>query len=363
MVVGGGIVGLATALYLARMGREVLVIDRGEPWGESSGSNAGTVVLFIIPPAVLPFTRRALSLWPSLGAEVGDQTLFRRSGGLCVAMTAEEDRALRAWARGQAGHGVAADILEGAALHRFAPWLGPEVLSAVHCAEDGFVSPLQAGPVLFGLARAAGVRVIPHTVVTGLAPDRGGWRVATAAGEVRCRDVAVAAGAWSGQVAALCGVGLRIFVDVNMLAATEPAPPVLDRVVTHIGGCLSLKQLENGTCLIGGGWQGIGSLRNGSRWVHGENLVQNLLFAARAVPALRGLRLARAWAGYEGVAADSLPLFGPLPGRPGIFVAACARGGFLHGPALGQILAELMVEGRCSLPIAAYDPARAARPV
>ncbi|MBT5412989.1 MAG: FAD-binding oxidoreductase [Rhodospirillaceae bacterium] len=361
VVIGGGIAGLSTALYLARAGRDVLVLDRGDPWGESSGANAGTVVLFVLPPAVLPMTFRALALWPALGAEAGGQSLFQRSGGLCIAMSPEEDRALRSWFETQKAHGVVADFLEGAALRDFAPWLGPGVSSAAHCAEDGFVSPLQAGPAMIGLVQDAGIRLLPHTPVTGIGPAGAGWRITTPTGELRCRDIAIAAGAWSGQVSALCGVGLRVFVDVNMLAATEPAPPVLDRVVTHIGGSLSLKQFDNGTCLIGGGWQGKGSLRAATRAVHGENLLQNLAFAARAVPALCDTRLTRAWAGYEGVAADSLPLFGPLPGRAGIFVAACARGGFLLGPALGYHLAELMTEGRCSLPIAAYGPARAAQ--
>jgi sarcosine oxidase subunit beta len=362
VVIGGGIAGVTTALYLARAGRDVLVIDRGEPWGQSSGANAGTVVLFIIPPAVLPLTFRTLVLWPSLGAEAGHPDLFRREGGLCVAMTGREDRALRAWLAVQEAQGVMGELVEGNALRARAPWLGREVRSAVHCAEDGYVSPLEAGPALIGLARAAGVRMLAGTAITAIAPSGSGWRVDTPAGSVRCRDIAITAGAWSGQVTALCGVGLRIFVDVNMLAATEPSPPVLDRVVTHIGGSLSLKQFDNGTCLIGGGWQGKGSLREATRAVHAGNLLQNLRFAARAVPALREAHLTRAWAGYEGVAADSLPLFGPLPGRPGIFMAACARGGFLLGPALGYHLAELMLEGRCSVPIAAFDPARAMRP-
>lgn len=363
MVIGGGIAGVSTALYLARAGREVLLIDRGDPWGESSGANAGTVVLFIIPPAVLPLTFRTLALWPSLGTAAGSGALFRRQGGLTLAMTAAEDRALRDWIAVQKRHGVEAELLEGAALRGCAPWLGPTVTSAVFCAEDGYVSPLEAGPALIGLARGGGVQMRAGTPATGIAPAGAGWRVETPAGSVRCRDIAITAGAWSSQVSALCGVGLRVFVDVNMLAATEPSPPFLDRVVTHIGGSLSLKQFDNGTSLIGGGWQGKGSLRDATRSVHGGNLLQNLGFAARAVPALRDLRLARAWAGYEGVAADSLPLFGALPGRPGIFISACARGGFLLGPALGYHLAELMVEGRCSVPIEAYDPARALRQV
>ena len=239
-------------------------------------------------------------------------------------------------------------------------WARP-VMSAALCAKDGYFSPLEAGPALIDLALAARVNMQADTPVTGIAPAGTGWCVETSVGSVRCRDIAITAGAWSGQVSAFCGVGLRIFVDVNMLAATEPFAPALDRVATHIGGSLSLKQFDNETCLIDGGWQGKGSLRDGTRSVDGGNLLQNLGFAAKTVPALRETRVTRAWAGYEGIAADSLPLFGALPNRPGIFISACARGGFLLSPALGCHLAELMVEGRCSVPIAAYDPVRALR--
>jgi glycine/D-amino acid oxidase-like deaminating enzyme len=129
--------------------------------------------------------------------------------------------------------------------------------------------------------------------------------------------------------------------------------------VTHIGGVLSLKQYPNGTCLIGGGWQGRGGPEDGGRReLHYENLLHNMRVAAEVVPALAELRVVRAWSGFEAVAPDALPVVGRLPGHEDAFVLAGARGGYSQGPALGRSLAGLMLEGRSSLPIERFEPAR-----
>jgi sarcosine oxidase, subunit beta len=92
--------------------------------------------------------------------------------------------------------------------------------------------------------------VVGHAGVEAIEPQNGrGFRVSTAAGALACRWLVIAAGAWTGEVAAMLGVSLRVLVDVNMLTVTEPAPPFLDRVVTHVRGVLSVKQHPDGTCL------------------------------------------------------------------------------------------------------------------
>ena len=156
----------------------------------------------------------------------------------------------------------------------------------------------------------------------------------------------------------MLGAKLPLYVDVNMLSVTEPAPPLIDRVVTHIGGVLSLKQHRNGTILIGGGWQGRGGFSPPRKEIDHERLMQNLKEAASVVPALRRLRLVRSWAGFEAVTADALPFLGRLPGHANAYVSAGARGGFHLGLAQGRLLAQLIREGRTDLPIEAFDPAR-----
>ena len=86
--------------------------------------------------------------------------------------------------------------------------------------------------------------------------------------------------------------------------------------MTHIGGVLSLKQYPNGTCMIGGGWQGRGGAwKAEAKELDYERLLHNLRTAAIVVPALAELRILRSWSGFEAVAADALPLLGRLPGH------------------------------------------------
>jgi glycine/D-amino acid oxidase-like deaminating enzyme len=360
VVVGAGISGLCCGLYLAAAGREVLVLDRGDPWGDASGVNAGTLSLQVKRPEVLDVTREALRLWAGFREAFGVDVGFGQPGGVRVATTPCEVERLRDSVRVQQGLALEVELLEGNEVRDRFPWLGPAVLAASLCDLDAYSSPLLAGPALVRACRGAGALVVGQAGVEAIeARAAGRFRVRTAAGALACRRLVIAAGAWTGEVAAMLGVALPVLVDVNMLSVTEPAPPFLPRIVTHIGGVLSLKQYPNGTCLIGGGWQGRGGPEDGGRReLHYENLLHNMRVAAEVVPALAELRVVRAWSGFEAVAPDALPVVGRLPGHEDAFVLAGARGGYSQGPALGRSLAGLMLEGRSSLPLQRFDPAR-----
>ena len=156
----------------------------------------------------------------------------------------------------------------------------------------------------------------------------------------------------------MIGYKLPICLDVNMVSVTEPAPPTIAKILTHARGILTLKQVDNGSCLIGGGWQGIGTLADDRKAVDYDQLVHNLRLATRVIPGLSQLNILRTWAGYEGVTPDSLPYLGRLPGYPDVFCAACARGGFTLAPLLGRLLGELIATGSTSRPITPFDPGR-----
>jgi sarcosine oxidase, subunit beta len=356
-VIGGGVTGLSTALFLARGGAEVTVIERAEPWSEASGANAGTLSLQVKIIPVLALARYALDLWESLRG-MGIETGFVRPGGLRVATSEAQLGELRRYAQRQANAGVKTAWLEGPALREFAPWLGASVLAASFCCEDGFTSPLLTGPSLAEAVRRAGARILSGSPVTSIERQGAGYRLVLPSGELLCRKLVLSAGPWTAELGGMLGAKLPLYVDVNMLSVTEPAPPLIDRVVTHIGGVLSLKQHRNGTILIGGGWQGRGGFSPPRKEIDHERLLQNLKEAATVVPALRQLRLVRSWAGFEAVTADALPFLGRLPGHLHAYVSAGARGGFHLGLAQGRLLAQLIREGRTDLPIEAFDPAR-----
>lgn len=356
-IIGAGISGLCTALPLAKSGRHVVVLDRGSPWSDASGSNAGTLSVQVKRQEVLQLTREAIGLWRRMDEDYGVDVGFGQPGGLRVAIGAREVEELRAAVAAQQGAGIEVELHEADALRALAPWLGPEVRAASLCRLDAYSSPLATGNAMLTAARNLGVDVVADAAVVAIrgAP---GYTLETRRGPLQTGSLVVAAGAWSGDVCAMLEAWLPVNVDVNMLTVTEPAPPLLDRVVTHIAGILSLKQYPNGTCVIGGGWQGRGDVARGTRETHYERFLHNMRIAGRVVPALTGVRIVRTWAGYEAVAPDALPVLGRLPGHDDAWVIACARGGYSQGPALGARLARMMLEGREDPDMAGFSPRR-----
>ncbi|MGE0096037.1 MAG: NAD(P)/FAD-dependent oxidoreductase [Alphaproteobacteria bacterium] len=357
-VIGGGVVGMSAALFLARAGRSVAVFDRTEPWSDASGSNAGTLSIQAMRVEVLAMARLGIALWKRFQEEDGMDVGFHRLGGFLVATDDAHIAHLRDYAAQQARSGLELEWLEANAMRDRAPWLGRAVRAVTFCDEDSHASPLMAGNAVIAAARRAGAHVLSQTPVEAVAREGAGYAVTTRFGVTRCRAVVVTAGPWSGEVARMLGVALPLYVDTNMLTITEPGPKVFDRVVSHVAGILTLKQYENGTCMIGGGWQGRGVFATGQRKTDYNRLRQNWATATTVVPGLANLRAVRSWAGFQAVTPDALPVIGRLPGHEQAYIAAGARGGFHMGPAQGLALSE-MIQGRAPpLDLARFDPGR-----
>ena len=357
-VVGGGVVGMSAALFLARAGRSVAVFDRTEPWSDASGSNAGTLSIQAMRVEVLAMARLGIALWRRFQKEDGMDVGFARLGGFLVATDDAHITHLRDYAAQQARSGLELEWLEANRMRDRAPWLGRAVRAVTFCDEDSHASPLLAGNAVVAAARRAGAHVLSQTPVESIAREGAGYAVTTRFGITRCRAVAVTAGPWSGEVARMLGVALPLYVDTNMLTITEPGPKVFDRVVSHVAGILTLKQYENGTCMIGGGWQGRGVFATGQRKTDYDRLRQNWATATSVVPGLANLRAVRSWAGFQAVTPDALPVIGRLPGHEQAYIAAGARGGFHMGPAQALALSE-MIQGRAPpLDLTRFDPGR-----
>jgi sarcosine oxidase subunit beta len=245
----------------------------------------------------------------------------------------------------QRADGVAVEVVDAAGARALAPGVAPGCLGGVHAPMDG---QAEAGPATEAFARAArrlGARVEEGVGVRALVVEGGrvvGVERADGAREA-CDVVIVAAGAWSAPLLAGIGVTLPIQTRPLQMLLTAPAAPALRPVLGAFDRKLSLKQLDDGAYLIGGGWPARVTDHAANRYEMLDGSVRASLEVARAVfPPVGACALARSWAGLEGFTPDDLPILGPVPGLGGLLVAAGFSGhGFALGPMVGDILARL----------------------
>jgi sarcosine oxidase, subunit beta len=357
-VIGAGSLGLFTALWLARRGEQVTVVDKGTPMREASGVNAGSLGVQNKLLPLVPITIAALEHWEAARELVGDDVGFRRIGGIRVATDEREVALLRKGFEGQLAAGVELEWLEGAAVRERAPFLSSEVKAASYCPADCVADPLRLAPALLKTVQALGVTLRGATEAREIKRRGDGYSVRTDEGEFVSKRLLVAAGAWSQPLCAQLGLHIPVALDVNIVAVTEPRPRAMKEVVTHARGILTLKQVANGTFLIGGGWQGDGDLKSGRKGVAYESALHNIRLATRVVPELKPAMLVRQWAGFEGVSPDSLPYAGPIPGADNAYVLTCARGGWSISPEIGRLMSGLMLDGRAEESLERFRPER-----
>jgi len=359
LVVGGGTLGVMTALRLAERGVDVTVLECSSPMGEASGVNAGSLAAQNKMLSMMPHTLAALRLWRGMADYLGSDVGFQNVGGLRVAMDDEDVELLDKSSTAQSKIGVDIEWLDGDDIKLRAPFLGLQVRAATYSSVDCFASPLLFSPALVRKAVKVGVRVQSHSRVVAMEQQGTGFSIDTDDGRVyNCGRLVIAAGAWSGDLARLLGVNLPVSLDVNMISVSTPSELFMNNVVTHVRGILTVKQVGNGTCLIGGGWQGRGDLHSGDKDIDYESGLHNIRLAGRVIPAIIERTLLRQWAGFEGVSPDSCPYLGPLPNVKNAYALTCARGGWTLSPILSKMLSEIILDRDTELPFAAFSPAR-----
>jgi glycine/D-amino acid oxidase-like deaminating enzyme len=359
LVIGGGIVGLACALFLAREGCDVVVADRNEPGLAASTANAGSLHVQLVPYVysagdggpmadALPLGPTSVKLWQEIAHEANESLGLRIEGGLILAETEADLILLRSKAAFERRRQVPSEVIGPAELATLAPGLDHTFAGAAFCPLEGQGDPLRGTAALLDLATRAGVRIAPGLDVIGLTQGRSTWNVATNAGVLRAGQVVNAAGAQAGRIGALAGVPVPMHALIQQVIATEPAPPILRQLVAWTGRHLSLKQSEGGHFLIGGGWPGTID-DAGATHVTRSSLEGNLALAARALPGIRGVRVTRAWTGLAPNLTRA-PVISPTPGLPGLWHAVSGNG-YTLGPVMGRMLAYAVL-GRSTLPAA-----------
>lgn len=354
-VIGGGVHGGTTALFAARGGMKVALLERGPLCREASGVNAGTLTMQMTRVALIPYALRAHAMWASAREWLGHDVGVVVCDGLSLAFTEQEEELLtfRAGKRREAGAPI--ELVSGAQARAIEPGVSDQVRLAGYCKVDGFANAYLTGLAYRRALLAAGVDLRENTPVSGIDREEDGFSIHSAAGTVRARRVVLAGGVWIEPMLAWLGVHLPIKTLVNQLVVTERVRPVMRTVVGIANGLLSLKQYPHGTVVIGGGWQGVGDRDRGGVELLPDRMVGNVRLACHAIPELKGARMARAWAGLEAETADALPAVGPVPGVPGAYVCGSVHSGYTSGPYVARLLADHLLGREPALPLFPID--------
>jgi sarcosine oxidase, subunit beta len=346
-IVGGGVMGLAIAYYLARHGLDdVVVIERGYLAEGASGRNGGGVRQQWATEINIRLMQESVELCRRFAVDVGVNVWFRQGGYLFLARSANEVARLEKNIAIQNRCGVATRMLEPGAAQEIVPELDlTGIVGASYNPTDGILFPW---PFLWGYARQAaahGVRIFTQTPVTGLeAQDGGGYLVATTRGNVRARRVINATGAWSPKLAKLVGVDIPTYPIRHEICSSEPLKPFLRPMVSELASGLYCSQSMRGE-IVGG----VTIPGHESTYAMGSTLEFLSTYARRLVklmPILGDIKILRQWAGPYDQSPDGNPIVGAVPGHPDMFVACGFVGhGFMMAPIVGKLYGEWLTGG------------------
>ncbi|MBZ6130552.1 NAD(P)/FAD-dependent oxidoreductase [Streptomyces olivaceus] len=368
VVVGAGMVGAACALYADREGLDVVVVDRGQVAGGTTGAGEGNLLVSDKEPGPeLELALLSAGLWTGLAEELGRETEYEPKGGVVVAETPEALAGLETFAAGQRAAGVSALGVTADRLHDLEPRLAPGLAGAVHYPQDAQVMPALAAAHLL---RASGARLRTGRTVTGVLRGPGGAvrGVRTYRGDVHAPAVVNAAGPWGGEVAALADVHLPVLPRRGYVLVTEPLPPRIrhkvyaaDYVadVASDSAALQTSPVVEGTAagpvLIGASRERVGFDRSVSL----PALRALAAGATRLFPFLARVRALRTYAGFRPYLPDHLPAIGADPRAPGLFHACGHEGaGIGLSTGTGHLIAGLLTGAAPALDLTPFRPDR-----
>lgn len=374
-IIGGGLIGCATAWRLALAGASVVLLEAGDVNTGASGQNAGSLhfqierrflengdALADQAASIVALSRLAVEDWRGIERELGADVHVAMNGGLMVAETREQVALLERKAERERREGLSVETLDGDAARRHAPYLSGRILAANLSRDEGHADPKAMTPALATAARAAGADLRMHTPVETIARHGAGFRLGGSGWTLAADRVLVAAGAWTAPLCARANLHMPLYPVALLMNATARMPPLVPHLVQHVGRRLSLKQTHAGNLLIGGGWpsrlaQNAGGFDLSRKpALIPDSLTGNLRAATDTVPAIAGLDLLRSWTGVTAISADQLPIVGEVPRVPGLYVAA-GGSAFTLGLTFARLLAGAM-SGRPAPELAIVSPAR-----
>jgi len=396
VVVGGGIIGVCTALFLAEKGISVAVCEKGRIGGEQSSRNWGWCRTMGRDASEIPLAMESLRLWRDMNRRTSRETGFRQPGIMYLCQNETEAAAQESWLGHARRYQVDARFLKGAALDAAMPGASHSFVAGLHTPTDGRAEPALAAPAIAEAARDHGAQIFTGTAVRGLEQTAGRISgVVTERGRIACQSVVLAGGAWSRLFAGNAGLDLPL---LKVLGSVFRTGPLDGPELTAAGSVFAFRKRMDGGYSIARrnantaeitpdhfrllsdflprlirsrneirlrvGLRSWEELRTARRWSLDEATPfeavrvldplpkQGILAEARTVlskafPVFANMRVVESWAGLMDVTPDAIPVIDQVGHMPGFFVATGFSGhGFGIGPGAGRLMADMVAGDR-----------------
>src|SRR3954449_5088843 len=393
VVIGGGIIGTSTALFLAQRGVSVALCEKGHIAGEQSSRNWGWCRKMARDPREIPLIIESLRLWERMNQTVEAETGFRTCGIMYLGDTAEGLAHMEAWLEHAREYQLDTRLIDGAEVARLLPGIAKPWAGALYTASDGKAEPQLAAPAIAQGARRGGGAIMTGCAVRGIETAAG--RVAgvvTEKGRIACQSIVLAGGAWSRLFCGNLGIDLPQLKVLGSVMRTEPFEGGPE--ISATGGLFGYrKRMDGGYTIATLGVRTIDLVPDSFRLLHDYvpairlhwkklrlrvgrpfaeewrtkrrwSLDQPSPFEAvrvldpaadpvvldrarasiaEAFPAFRDIGIAQSWGGMIDVMPDAIPVISAVETLPGFFIATGFSGhGFGIGPGAGRLVADMV---------------------
>jgi glycine oxidase len=343
IVIGAGIIGSSIALRLAQAGLRVSVLDRGEPGGEASSAAAGMIAPQgekLEPEAFSDLCWNSHSLYPQFAAEIeelsGTPVGYRQDGSLLVARDEEEARELEGIAGAPAHGGFETERLTSEAARERVPGLARGIERALSLPGDHWVDNERLTAAVIDAAGCLGVSFHAQTEVGSFEVRHHRVESVEAAGRTfSAGEFVLAAGCWSGALAASAGIELPTEPCRGQMLEFEDAElPMVVRAGHHYAVPRPGNRVLVGTTAEYTGFE---------KSITAGGFASVLEGVLRILPSLKQCRFRRAWAGLRPDTADHLPILGRSALDNLTFATGHFRNGILLAPVTARLIADLVL--------------------
>ena len=362
VIIGGGVSGCSIAWNLAKEGvRDIVVLEK-DTLGNGSTGRCGAGVrmqwgakrncqlaLFSIE-----FFEKANEI-----LEYERDIEFDQSGYLIVAANDKEAEQFRKNVALQNSLGIESCYLTPQEAQEIVPHINTsEFVAATFCHRDGHLNPFHTTEAYALAAERLGVKIYKHTEVTGIEVKEGKIQaVQTNRGRIATPIVVNAAGGWSKDIGLMAGIDIPIFVQRHQILVTEPLEPVLRPMVMGFAYNIYIQQVPHGSIIMGrSDATEPFDLRVTPGWQFMEEMTRT---CGTLLPYLRSAKILRQWAGHYCNTEDAQPIYGPVPGLEGFYLALGFSGhGFMLAPATGRLITEMILDKPLTIDVSDLDIGR-----